>query len=191
MVIVINSVIGGLSWQHVIWLADVTVQFQVSSFSPLSDYNPTINKWKNKPVNAPIKFEEIVTVMIKTYINLLFMIFVGVVVSVLLIPSIIAVFTGLLSWSQKLQCIILKKSLKQDLDKCVCTRWFLQNVLKVRSKDLCKYKHFYWMRWSKRFSVRGHKSWLSGWAINICWCQRQIMVTILWWPSSIIKQSLH
>ena len=38
MVIVINYVIGGLSWVHLIWLADVSVQFQVSDYSQLSDF---------------------------------------------------------------------------------------------------------------------------------------------------------
>ena len=38
MVIVINYVIGGLSRVHLIWLADVTVRFQVSNYSQLSDF---------------------------------------------------------------------------------------------------------------------------------------------------------
>ena len=33
MVIVINYVIGGLSWVHLTWLADVTVRFQVPDFT--------------------------------------------------------------------------------------------------------------------------------------------------------------
>ena len=33
MVIVINSVIGRLSWVYLIWLADVNVQLQVSDYS--------------------------------------------------------------------------------------------------------------------------------------------------------------
>ena len=37
MVIAINSVIGGVSWEHLIWLADVTVRLQVSDCSQLSD----------------------------------------------------------------------------------------------------------------------------------------------------------
>ena len=64
MVIVINSVIGGSSWVHLIWLADVTVLLQVSDYSQLSDYNPTQYLKKNKAVNAQIKFEKIVMVMI-------------------------------------------------------------------------------------------------------------------------------
>ena len=38
VVIVINYVIGGLSRVHLIWLADVTVQFQVSDYSQLSNF---------------------------------------------------------------------------------------------------------------------------------------------------------
>ena len=40
MVIVINYVIGGLSWVRLIWLADVIVRFQVSDYSQLSDFQP-------------------------------------------------------------------------------------------------------------------------------------------------------
>ena len=40
MVIVINNAVSGLSWVHLIWLADVTVRFQVSDYSELSDFNP-------------------------------------------------------------------------------------------------------------------------------------------------------
>ena len=58
MVIVMNFVIGGLSWLHLKWVADLTVWLQVSHCSQLSDYNPT--HVKNKAVNTPIKFEEIV-----------------------------------------------------------------------------------------------------------------------------------
>ena len=58
MVIVMNSMIGGLSWLHLKWVADLTVWLQVSHCSQLSDYNPT--HVKNKAVNTPIKFEEIV-----------------------------------------------------------------------------------------------------------------------------------
>ena len=50
---------------HLIWLADVTVRFQVSNYSQLSDFNPTQQLVKNKAVNAPIKFEKIVMVMIR------------------------------------------------------------------------------------------------------------------------------
>ena len=63
-VIVINYVIGGLSWVHLISLADGTARFQVSNYSQLSDFNPTQQLVKNKAVNAPIKFEKIVMVMI-------------------------------------------------------------------------------------------------------------------------------
>ena len=38
MVIVISYVIGGLNWVHLIWLADVTVRFQVSDYRQLSDF---------------------------------------------------------------------------------------------------------------------------------------------------------
>ena len=68
MVIVINSAIGEFSWVHLIWLTDVT-----SDYSQLSDYNPT--QWlvnKNVVNNAPIKFEEIVIVMIKNVIFFFF-----------------------------------------------------------------------------------------------------------------------
>ena len=62
MVIVINSVIGGLS---LTWLADVTVRFLVSDYSQLSDFKTTQWWVKNKAVNAPIKFEKSVMVVIK------------------------------------------------------------------------------------------------------------------------------
>ena len=52
MVIVINSVIGGFSWVDLVWLAASTVQLQVSNYR------------KNRAANAPITFNEIVTVMI-------------------------------------------------------------------------------------------------------------------------------
>ena len=42
----------------------------MSDYSQLSDYNPTQWLMKNKAVNAPIKFEEIVTVMINSEILL-------------------------------------------------------------------------------------------------------------------------
>ena len=58
MVIKINSVIGRLSWVHLKWVADTTVWLQVSDYGQMSDYNPT--QVKNKVVNTPIKFEEIV-----------------------------------------------------------------------------------------------------------------------------------
>ena len=58
MVIKINSVIGRLSWVHLKWVADTTVWLQVSDYGQMSDYNPT--QVKNKAVNTPIKFEEIV-----------------------------------------------------------------------------------------------------------------------------------
>ena len=73
MVIVITCVIGGFSWVHLIWLANVTVRLQVSDYSQLSDYTvqsqPT-TQWlmKYKAVNAPIKFEEIVKIMINRLI---------------------------------------------------------------------------------------------------------------------------
>ena len=69
MVIVITCVIGGFSWVHLIWLANVTVRLLVSDYSQLSDYTVQLQpttQWliKYKAVNAPIKFEEIVKVMI-------------------------------------------------------------------------------------------------------------------------------
>ena len=63
IVIVINSVIGEFSWVHLIWLTDVT-----PDYSQLSDYNPIQWLVNNNVVNAPIKFEEIVRVMIKNVI---------------------------------------------------------------------------------------------------------------------------
>ena len=69
MVIVVNYAIGGLSWVHLIWLADVTVGLQVSDYSQLLDFIvqfPTQELVKNKAVNAPIKFEKIVMVMIRS-----------------------------------------------------------------------------------------------------------------------------
>ena len=54
--------IGGFSWVHLIWLADVTVRLQVSN------YNSTQLLVNNKVVNAPIKFEEILIVMTKNVI---------------------------------------------------------------------------------------------------------------------------
>ena len=76
MVIVITPVIGGFSWVHLIWLANLSVCMQVSNYSPLSDYTVQINptQWlvKNKAVKyAPIKFVEIVMVMIKSEILIL------------------------------------------------------------------------------------------------------------------------
>ena len=38
MVIMINFVIDGFSWEHSIWLADITVGLQVFDYSQLSDY---------------------------------------------------------------------------------------------------------------------------------------------------------
>ena len=38
MVIVINSMIGGISWVDLAWLATWTVRLQVSDYSQLSDY---------------------------------------------------------------------------------------------------------------------------------------------------------
>ena len=74
MVIVITCVIGGFSWVHLIWLANVTVPLQVSDYSQLSDYTVQLQpatQWlmKYKAVNAPIKFEEIVKVMINRLID--------------------------------------------------------------------------------------------------------------------------
>ena len=67
MVIAINSVIGGLSWVHLIWLADVTVRFQVSDYSQLSDFTvrfqPYIIISEKERINAPIKFGKVVMVV--------------------------------------------------------------------------------------------------------------------------------
>ena len=60
MLVVINSVIGGFSWVLLMWLADVIVRLQ-----------PYTMIGENKAVNTPIKFEEIVIVMIKTVIYLM------------------------------------------------------------------------------------------------------------------------
>ena len=69
MVIVINYVIGGFSWVHLIWLADVHVTFQFHR--PISTpHNNNYILVKNKAVNAPIKFEKIVMVMTKKKNNL-------------------------------------------------------------------------------------------------------------------------
>ena len=73
MVIVINYVIGELSWGHSIWLADVTVRFQVSNYSQLFvltvPFQPYTILSEIKAVNAPIKFEKIVMVLIKPKIG--------------------------------------------------------------------------------------------------------------------------
>ena len=58
---------------HLIWLADVTAQFQVSDYSQLSEFTvrfqPNTIISENKAVNAPIKLEKIVMVMIKGVIG--------------------------------------------------------------------------------------------------------------------------
>ena len=59
--------IGEFSWVHLMWLTDGT-----SDYSQLSDYNPTQWLVNNNVVNAPIKFEEIVIVMIKNVIYFFF-----------------------------------------------------------------------------------------------------------------------
>ena len=70
------SVIGVFSWVHLIWLANVTVRLQVSDTITtncpitLSDYNPiyTMISGKQSPLNArPVKFEELLMVMIKLH----------------------------------------------------------------------------------------------------------------------------
>ena len=60
MVIVFNSVIGGFGWMDLVWLTTSTVRLQVSDYSQLSDYSSTEWLAKNKAVNAPIIFEEII-----------------------------------------------------------------------------------------------------------------------------------
>ena len=78
MVIVINSVIGEFRWVDFIWLAASTVRSQVSDYSrpitancPITRSNYTCTEWlvKYKAADAPIKFEEIVTVMISLVIT--------------------------------------------------------------------------------------------------------------------------
>ena len=65
MVIVINSATDGFSWKDKVSLAALWVRLQVSDCNQLSDYN-CIEWWmKNKAVNAPITFEEIVMIKIK------------------------------------------------------------------------------------------------------------------------------
>ena len=70
MVIVINSMIGGFSWVDLVWLVALTVPLQVSDYSQLSYYtwhkNSTEKYVKIDSANAPITFEEIVMVMIKS-----------------------------------------------------------------------------------------------------------------------------
>ena len=58
VVIVITFVIGGFSWVY-----DPITPF---------DYNPTQWLVKNKKVNAPVKFDEIVMVMINQFTEALF-----------------------------------------------------------------------------------------------------------------------
>ena len=77
MVIVINFVIDGFSWVDLVWLAALTVWLQVykcpiTANCPIamSDYNYAELLVKNKAANAPITFEEIVTVMINTAVVL-------------------------------------------------------------------------------------------------------------------------
>ena len=65
MAILINSVIGGLSWVDFVWMTTPTVRLQESNNSQLSDNSSTEWLVKSKEANAPITFEEIVTVMIK------------------------------------------------------------------------------------------------------------------------------
>ena len=78
VVIVINSVIGEFRWVDFIWLAASTVRSQVSDYSrpiaancPITRSNYTCTEWlvKYKAADAPIKFEEIVTVMISLVIT--------------------------------------------------------------------------------------------------------------------------
>ena len=69
MVIVINSVIGGLVWEDLVWLATSTIRLQVSDYRQLSNYSSTEWLVKNKVANALIRFEDIVIVMISTEID--------------------------------------------------------------------------------------------------------------------------
>ena len=43
MDIEINSMIGGFSLVHLIWLANITVRLQVSDYCQLSDYTKTLH----------------------------------------------------------------------------------------------------------------------------------------------------
>ena len=81
MVIVINSVIGGFSWVDLVWLAASTVRLQVFDYRcsitancpiTLSDYNCAEWLVKNEAADAPITFEEIVMVMIKQEIAMMY-----------------------------------------------------------------------------------------------------------------------
>ena len=62
------AVIGGFGWVDPVWLTASTVRLQVFDYSQLSDYNCTEWLLKNRAANAPIKFEEIVIVMVNKFI---------------------------------------------------------------------------------------------------------------------------
>ena len=46
MVIVINSVIGGLGWVDLVWLASSTVHLQMSDYSHMSDYTVQLQLYR-------------------------------------------------------------------------------------------------------------------------------------------------
>ena len=72
MVILFNSVIGGFGWVDLVWLTTSTVRLQVSDYGQLSDYSCIERLVKNKAVNAPITFKEIVMNMIMLHVSWLF-----------------------------------------------------------------------------------------------------------------------
>ena len=61
---VIYVVIGGFSWKYLIWLAQETVQLQVSDYSQLSDYDFAAKLVQNTAVYGPFTFDEIVMIVI-------------------------------------------------------------------------------------------------------------------------------
>ena len=72
MVILFNSAIGGFGWVDLVWLTTSTVRLQVSDYGQLSDYSCTDRLVKNKAVDAPITFKEIVMNMIMLHVSWLF-----------------------------------------------------------------------------------------------------------------------
>ena len=46
MVILINSLIGGLGWMDLVWLASSTVHLQMSDYSHLSDYTVQLQLYR-------------------------------------------------------------------------------------------------------------------------------------------------
>ena len=64
--------IGGFGWVDLVWLTTSTVLLQVSDYGQLSDYSYIERLVKNKAVNAPITFKEIVMNMIMLHVSWLF-----------------------------------------------------------------------------------------------------------------------